>query len=361
MEINEQDDIIRVIARYLSGDADPDEAASLIKWIGLSEFNKQYFDQVKNIWDTSSPKFDPETIRTEKALTKVLERISEGSKMSAIWIYWKKIAAVVLIPLLLGNIIWFYLNSQKGSSASQPVYNEIYAAFGTRSALKLADGSLVWLNSGSSLKYPDRFKGNERIVYLNGEAYFEVASNASVPFIVQTSSLNVKATGTKFNVSDYISDLNSAVTLVTGKVFVNEFTENDKIKPVSELFPNQHLVLSKQTGTISVQKEDINEYISWKDGKLIFRNKPLSYVVKKISQVFNVDIELQGNVPQDYRYHATFEDESLTEILRLLKVSSPIDYIEVKRNPLPDGSFPRKKVIIFPGSKQVIDLLNGHI
>lgn len=351
MEINVQDDIVILIVRYLSGEADPEEEASLIKWIKLNEFNKQYFDQVKNIWETSSSKFDPETIRTEKALAKVLGIVSRGSKMSKIWVYWKRIAAVVLIPLLLGNIIWYFLNSQKGSSESQSAYNEIFAAFGTRAAIKLEDGSSVWLNSGSSLKYPDRFKGKERVVYLKGEAYFEVASNASVPFIVETSSFNVKATGTKFNVSDYASDLNSTVTLVTGKVFVNELIENSRSKQISELFPNQHLVFSKQTGTISVQNEDINEYISWKDGKLIFRNKPLSYVVNKISHAFNVDIELQGNALRDYRYRATFEDESLTEILKLLKVSSPIDYIEVNRYQQPDGSFTRKKVIIFPSSE----------
>lgn len=350
METDGKDDIISAIARYLSGDTDPEEEARLVKWIESEEFNKRYFDQVKNIREITSIKFSPETIDAEKAFTKVLVRISEGSKMNTIWIFWKKIAAVILIPLLLGNFIWFYLHSQKGPSASEAIYNEIYAAFGTRTALKLADGSLVWLNSGSSLKYPDRFNGKERVVYLKGEAYFEVETNPSIPFIVQTSSLIVKATGTKFNVTDYLSDINSDVTLVSGKVSVSELTEKNIKNPLSELLPSQHLVFSKQSRTISVQNEDINEYISWKDGKLVFRNKPLSYVIKRISQVFNVDIELQGSILQDYRYRATFEDESLTEILRLLKISSPIDYIEVKRNPLPDGSFSRKKVIIFPGS-----------
>jgi len=350
MEINEQNDIIRVITRYLSGDADSEEETDLLRWVEQSELNKQYFDNIKNIWEISSPELNTETIKTEKALSKVLERISGQSNIRTLWVFWRRLAAVVFIPLLLFNFIWFYKHFQKEIPDTQS-YIEIYAPLGTKSSIKLTDGSSVWLNSGSSLKYPDRFKGKERIVYLNGEAYFEVESDTSVPFIVKTSSLNVKATGTKFNVLDYISDLNSEVTLVTGKVFVNELTVNDRIKPVSELFPNQHLVLSKQTGTILVQKEDINEYISWKEGKLIFRNKPLSYIVKKISQEFNVDIELQGSVLQDYRYRATFEDESLTEILKLLKISSPIDYIEVKRNPLPDGSFERKKVIIFPNSK----------
>jgi transmembrane sensor len=351
MELNVSDDNINLIARYLAGDADPVEETKLIKWIELNEANKQYFDQVRNIWETSSSKFDPKNIKAEKALTNVLEKISEGSPMHTIIIYWRKIAAVILIPLLIGNIIWSYLNTQRGYSPSQSIYNEIFAAFGTRSSLKLADGSSVWLNSGSSLKYPDRFAGKERIVYLKGEAYFEVACNPKVPFVVKTTALNIRATGTKFNVADYSSNQNSEVTLVTGKVFVDELNENKKKNQLSELSPGQHLVYSKQTRSVSVQKEDISEYVSWKDGKLIFRNKPLSYVVNKISQVFNVDIELQGTALKDYRYRATFEDESLTEILKLLKASSPIDYIEVKRNILPDGSFEKKKVIIFSGNK----------
>jgi transmembrane sensor len=350
METDERENIINSIVRYLSGDADPEEVTDLVRWIELNDSNKEYFDQVRNIWETSSSEFDPETIRTDKALSRVSEIISGGSGMNTLWAYWKKIAAVILIPLLLGNIFWFSRNTEKGSSSSQAVYNEIFAAFGTRTAIKLSDGSSVWINSGSSLRYPDRFTGKERVVYLKGEGYFEIESNHSVPFIVKTSTLNVRATGTKFNVSDYATDQNSEVTLVTGKVFVDKLIENGTKKQKSELFPNQHLVLSKQTGAISVMEEDVNEYIAWKDGKLVFRNKPLSYVMNKISQVFNVEIELQGKALKDYRYRATFEDESLSEILRLLKVSSPIDYIEVKRNLLPDGSFERKKVIVFSSS-----------
>lgn len=345
---NEEADIDLIIAKYLAGETDSEEEATLVSWVESSESNKQYYDQLRNIWEVASSKVNPVTININENLTKVLEKISKRSMSSNFWIYWKRIAAVLLVPLLLGNILWFYISYKKGPASSEPNYNETYAAFGTRTAIKLADGSSVWLNSGSSLKYPDRFKGREREVYLKGEAYFEVESNPVLPFIVKTSSLAVRATGTKFNVSDYTDDMNSSVTLVSGKVFINGPDETATGNPVSELFPSQRLILSKQTGELSIVKEDVNEYISWKDGKLIFRNKPLSYVIKKISQVFNVDIELQGNTLQDYRYRATFEDESLTEILKLLKVSSPIDYIEVKRNPLPDGTFEKKKIIIFP-------------
>jgi ferric-dicitrate binding protein FerR (iron transport regulator) len=184
-------------------------------------------------------------------------------------------------------------------------------------------------------------------VFLKGEAYFEVESDPKKPFIVETSSLSVKATGTKFNVSGYTSADEAEVTLVSGKVEVSLTDDKKNIKS-SKLDMNQHFSFNKASGTTSIIVEDTYKYISWKDGKLIFRNEPLSLVVKKISQVFNIDIEIKGEEILNYSYRATFQDESLAEILKLLKMSSPIDYIEVKRDPLPDGSFPRKKVIIIP-------------
>src|SRR5512137_2169004 len=97
--------------------------------------------------------------------------------------------------------------------------------------------------------------------------------------------------------------------------------------------PDQHMIFNDSTGLFSINDVDTYKYYAWKDGKLIFRNEPLSEVVKKLGQVFNVDIELQGEELQNYRYRATFEDESLSEILKLLKLSSPICYKEIKRMP----------------------------
>ena len=127
---------------------------------------------------------------------------------------------------------------------------------------------------------------------------------------------------------------------------------NNKIKSTN-LIVNQHLTFDKSTGAVSVVNEDTYKYIAWKDGKLVFRNEPLSEVAKRISQVFNIDIEIRGKEIENYSYRATFQDESLAEILKLLKISSPINYYEVKRNPLPDGSFPRKKVIIYPAKQKI--------
>jgi ferric-dicitrate binding protein FerR (iron transport regulator) len=342
-----------LITKYLAGEASEVEIIELQTWLLAEKDNLLYFQQLKNIWDNAEHDIDVNKIDGDKAFNSISKRIVFKSPVPGFWFYWKKIAAVLLIPLVLGNLLYFSFRTNNQLSKQEPVYNELFAAFGTRSALKLSDGTSVWLNSGSSIKYPDRFIGNKRTVILKGEAYFEVESDVKKPFIVETTSLSVKATGTKFNVSGYDTDNEAEVTLVSGKVEVNTTDENKNVKS-SKLNINQHLSFNKVNGVTSISDEDTYKYISWKDGKLVFRNEPLSQVVKKIGQIFNCDVEIRGKNIQNYSYRATFQDESLTEILKLLKISSPIDYIELNRDPLPDGSFPRKKIIIFPINQKAI-------
>jgi transmembrane sensor len=347
MELKKQDDLMILITRNLVGVADENERVKLSNWISESESNRNYFEQVRNIWNESGNQIDPEMINTPLALEKVLGRISKPNPVILIWRYWQRIAAILIIPLAIGSIFMLYLSQQRRLTTSEVIYNEVHAAFGTRSAIILADSSLVWLNAGSSLKYPDRFNTETRQVFLEGEAYFEVRSDPSHPFIVNTPEIKVTATGTKFNIFDYDSESLAEVTLVTGKVNVkgNEISDSQLNL---DLKHGQHFEYNRQTGDKNIIEEDTYKYIAWKDGKLIFRNDPLGEVLDKISLLFNVDIELQGESLKTFSYRATFEEETLDEILKLLKLSSPIDYRELKRDPLPDGSFPKKKIIIFP-------------
>jgi ferric-dicitrate binding protein FerR (iron transport regulator) len=351
MVIEHNDDILSLIIRNLSGLADSVETAELKKWIESSAYNKQYFEQLRNIWDASDIQIDPTMINTDTALKKVRSNIHDKSLKRIFWYYWQKVAAVIILPIAIGTMVWIYLNSHKTIFLNELVYNEVHTAFGTRSSLWLADSTLVWLNSGSSLRYPNKFTNKSRKVFLEGEAYFEVESDISRPFIIQTPTLQVIATGTKFNVNDYDSYPLTEVTLVSGSVFVNESNNNNQLLN-SELKPDQHFAFNRHSKEKTITDVDTYRFIAWKDGKLIFRNESLDNVLKRLSTVFNVNIEIQGEELKDYRYRATFEEESLEEILKLLKLSAPIDYIEVKRNPLPDGTFPKKKVILFT-AKQI--------
>ena len=109
---------------------------------------------------------------------------------------------------------------------------------------------------------------------------------------------------------------------------------------------NQHLAYNVLSGKSELSDVETYNYIAWKDGKLMFRNDPLNQVLKEIGQQYNVEFELKGKSLEDYRYHATFELETLDEILKILKASSPIDYVELKREPRQDGSIPKHKIII---------------
>lgn len=352
MESNQQERILTFIAKSLNGIADSDELFQLNVWIESSAENRKYYEEVKNIWDASDDRMDYANIDESGAYEKVMRRIKPVYPRKDFWFIWQKVAAILFLPLLLGSGLWTIFNSGREMAIPNDiVYNEIHAAFGTRSQLRLSDSTIVWLNSGSTLKYPVRFDHNERKVYLSGEAYFEVESDETKPFIVQTPTLQIRATGTKFNINEYCDNPVSEVTLVSGKITVNEYNNlsNDYFL-ISELKPNQYLSFNKQTKEKHITNEDVARYVAWKDGKLIFRNDPLEKVLSKLSVIFNVEIDLRGEQLKNYRYHATFQDESLEEILKLLKLSAPLSFREEKRSPLPDGSFPRKKVLVFPAN-----------
>jgi ferric-dicitrate binding protein FerR (iron transport regulator) len=336
-----------LITKLLAGETTPGEWEKIRKWLDESADNRHLFRQSFNIWNNSAAVEALDRVDVNRALDRVMNRVNPGIRRQRLVSFWKNTAAILIIPLLAGSIL-LQLYLRGSEKPSDPVYNELYAAFGTRSALRLSDGTSVWLNSGSSIRYPDRFRGKERTVYLDGEAYFEVKSDTRHPFMVISKNIRTRATGTKFNVSDYPSSDISEVTLIEGRVDVILPFENDMPEMMQSIEPNQHYSFNRVTGQSSVTETDPYKYYSWKDGKIIFRNEPLSQVVEKIGNIFNVDIEIRGKEIEGYRYRATFEDESLEDILKLLKISSPIDYTESKRVPLPDGSFTKKKITLLP-------------
>jgi transmembrane sensor len=285
-------------------------------------------------------------ISTDKALVKVLKQINSGNRRFTFWQILQRVAAILFIPLLI-SMLWLSAGKNFKNANSNTVYNKVVAAFGTFSLIELPDGSKVWLNSGATLRYPDKFNSDNRIVYLIGEAYFEVHSDKSMPFYVNTPYFTVKATGTKFNVRAEKNFRTPSVTLVEGKVAVQKPNSGKQNGLITMLQPNQHMTYDTLSGHVTIQTEDTYKHFAWKDGKLVFRNDNITEVARRISLQYNVDIEIKGSEIKKYRYRATFENEPLGELLRLLKISSPIDYSEVKPQALPDGTFSRRKIIIF--------------
>ncbi len=342
MDNKDSNSLDNVIVNYLSGSSTVEEIQRLESWISESDENQKYFRQFKNIWEASIEL----PISSDKALTKILKQINSKHKSLSFWQFIQRVAAILFIPLLI-SMLWMYSGKSFNFLNTEISYNKVVAAFGTFSLIELPDGSKVWLNSGSSIRYPDKFNNNNRMVYLVGEAYFEVQSNAIKPFLVNTAYFTVKATGTKFSVRAEKDFRTPSVTLIEGKVAVRKANSDKNNSLISFLQPNQHMTYDTLNGHITIDTEDTYKHVAWKDGKLVFRNDNICEVARRISLQYNVDIEIKGGEIKKYRYRATFENEPLGELLRLLKISSAIDYREVKPKALPDGSFSRRKIIIF--------------
>ena len=345
-----QQDILNLIGKCLSGEADSREIVKLNVWIESSEENCRYFEEIVNIWDAADTSVINKNIDTAKALERITQRVEPLAAKWNLWFYWQRVAAILILPVIVTSLLLnhYYKPVLDEAASNDIIYNEVHAAYGTRSQLILSDSTLVWLNSGSSLKYPVLFKDDNRRVYLSGEAYFEVESEEKRPFVVETKSLQVRATGTKFNVQDYNNSTTSEVMLLSGRLAVQGSAQDDNDSLFAKMSSNQFFSFNRVTRERLVKNEDVSRYIAWKDGKIVFRNDPLEKVTDKLSMMFNVDIVIQGDQLKKQPYHATFQDEPLEEILKLLNWSAPLNFKELKREPLPDGSFPKKKVIIYP-------------
>lgn len=253
----------------------------------------------------------------------------------------QRIAAVLLLPVLL---LLIYTNRPaKNQFAENTNELEIIAPEGARMHLQLGDGTTVWLNNGSKLRYPHRFAGNSRNVYLSGEGYFEVAHNKDVPFLVSTDHLTVKATGTTFNVNAYPGDDRVETTLIEGKVILLDASAKNEIKP---MLPNECVTFKYKKNIYTVETENIQKNIAWKDGLLVFKRDSIGVVAKKLERRYNIDIEITNPKVKRFTYTATFADEPLPQVLELLSLATPLSYKFVPRQKLPDGTYTRQKVLI---------------
>jgi ferric-dicitrate binding protein FerR (iron transport regulator) len=253
-----------------------------------------------------------------------------------------RIAGAILLPL----IIFVGIQILNQGNFKNETWVEIKAPAWTRAQFLLPDGTTGWLNSNSSVKYNGNFNA-DRQVTLKGEAFFDVFKDNKRPFRVNTNEVTVKVLGTRFNIASYENEKNVEVVLEEGKLVFN----NKEMKSSCTMNPNDLVVYNKTQKDFSTEVVQPNKYLSWTEGKLIFRNDPLDVIAWRLERWYNINVEVNGGVDKDLRLRATFIDESLEEVLDLLKRSLPIVYRIEDRNLLPNGIYPKKKVIIEPRTK----------
>lgn len=333
--------IEELISSHLSGNLSGEEREKLVAWIGENPANHFYYQRLKNIWQATHPAFEVDTIDMTVSKDLVMRKIRFKAWHESRFVrYWQYMAAILLLPLIILSS-YLYLSGRHPANV-RISYQEVFAPYGTHSRLNLPDGSLVWLNAGSSLRYPTVFNFDKRLVELSGEAFFEVESDPDHPFVVQTDRVQVCAVGTAFNVEAYRNDSIVAVTMATGKVNVSLGNQQ-----TFSLVSGERMGYNVNTSSCEVQRIDPYKWYAWKDGALVFRDDPLGYVFKKIGQTFNVDIILKDTDIADQLYRATFRQESLDEILRLLRLTAPIRYEYSSREVDADRHYKKQRIEVY--------------
>jgi ferric-dicitrate binding protein FerR (iron transport regulator) len=257
-------------------------------------------------------------------------------------------AAILIFPLLgFGLYMSFkYQSVHESQAIVSQVYNEVFSSVDAITKVTLPDGSNIWLNHSSSLKYPAVFSENVRNVELKGEGYFEVAHNPKKPFIVTAGEIQVKALGTVFNVMAYPDEGKIETSLIHGSVELQRMEPQGKVIPLLKMKPTDLAIFQKSNNAISVRTFEDDRYFSWKEGKLIFNKEPIGEVVKKLSRWFNVDIKVKDPKLLELTYTATFVHETLPQVMELIALVSPVSYTISTRKEISEGVFTKRKIIL---------------
>jgi ferric-dicitrate binding protein FerR (iron transport regulator) len=257
-------------------------------------------------------------------------------------------AAILLLPALGFGLFMSvkYKSVRYGQTSVNQAYNEVFASVDAITKVTLPDGSSVWLNHSSSLKYPAMFHGNARSVELNGEGYFEVAHNPKIPFIVKAGEIQIKALGTAFNIMAYPDEDRIETSLINGQVEMQRTESDGKIITMLKMKPTDLAIFHKSHNEISIRTIDDDRYFSWIDEKLVFNEEPIGEVVKKLSRWFNVDIQIKDPELLELTYTATFVHETLPQVMELMTLVSPVSYSISDREKLSSGAFTKRKIIL---------------
>ena len=311
-----------LIIAELDGEISVQDKEQLYNWIAKSEVNTRYYTHVKDLWEASLANAS-ELAQTKQEWKRFTNRIVSQSDRKNRKIYlntWLKVASVIVIGLLISNVVI------KNFKNPEPVYATSVAPEGSVSQTILPDGTLVYLNAGTKLKFDVNTQGKKREVFINGEAWFDVSKNKNKPFVVHTAYYDVKVLGTQFNVKAYEDDDEVVTTLEEGSVQLN-FPEATKTSENLILKPGEQLVFNKTKRKYLLKfKIDTKLYTSWKDNKLIFLEMPFGELVQLLERKFGVEIIVDDESILGEHFTGTIKNESILEILNIIQHTHPIKY-----------------------------------
>lgn len=274
----------------------------------------------------------PDQERIEKALSAILiqhdsitssKAKKSGFSEDAVF-YYAKWAAVYL-ALFISLLVVHHIHNTNIVNSSEEATGIVYIEKSTPEVVRtqtwLPDGTKVWLNSSSTIQFPEQFD-HERIVYLKGEAYFDVVKDSLRPFTVLTDHTEVEVLGTSFNVNAFGDTKAEMISLVNGSVSVKSRRKGN----CKELSPGQQMYIDVDTDDMELRKVNVNDHVGWKDGWLIFKNASVNEIIGKLERWYGVKIELENRPAESWNVNGYFQDQTLDTVLKRLSFSKDFEY-----------------------------------
>lgn len=318
----ENNHIWESIAKYLAGESTVKEKESISAWQQDNANNSKILNLLSRIRI-----IPPQLSDSDGSRKNVLEKLEKEFSPDTLPHKSRKIAPVIwaiAATLSLFVMLGLYYRHQQ-LSVTSPDFIVFNNPAGEKASLILPDGSEVWLNAGTQLVYPEQFTGNNREVFLTGEAYFNVTKDRQHPFIVKTGSVEVKVMGTTFNLKAYFDEDKVEATLLSGAVSLS-LADNDLSEPVS-LVPDQRAVYKKSDRSFVLENTDPLIYTAWKEGIINCRSQRFEELTHSLERIFNVTIVILNEDLKNEVYTGKFENnESLEDILEVIQISTKMNY-----------------------------------
>lgn len=316
------------ITQFIAGECSADESRVISGLIGSDEEYKQIFNQLNDIWVHTGVKEPSTGFNVDSAWLKVDARISnqplhiihtttrQVSSVRRVAGYALKAAAVILIGLAV-----FQLVSPRNSREM------VTSGLSMAAPLCLADGSTIFLNSSSTIKFPEKFGNKGREVYFWGEAFFEIAPDPTRPFVIETGETRVRVLGTSFNIRAYPETNKIEVVVNSGKVLFYHVDKSDHILGQVTLLKGDKGVYFRNTGEITKLLNDEPNYLSWKTGVLVFSETSLDRVLSAVGQKYGVTFNLDDKNLAKLKLTATFDNETLDAVLEVLQLVHNLQFV----------------------------------
>jgi len=307
------------LQRVIDGIYTKEDIAVISEYLKNMEDIELFNEISKSVWEESIEIKEPDYQQKEhykKEASALLRKI----KYKRFSISTKQIIRVAASIAIVITVVLGIQEFQNRKELAQNEYIELNVKRGQTQQLTLADGTKLFLNAGSSLRYPATFSGRNRTVELNGEAYFEVAPDANKPFIIHTGNMDIKVLGTSFNIKSYNEDDRAIVSVNSGKVQV------DLAESMMRLVANEQIVLDKKSGELQKNIISTNDAKGWMNGSLSFKNTTIDNVAKELMRVYNCKIIIKDSTAMNVLVSGAIESKSLDSVLKSIYYSTGIRY-----------------------------------